>query len=80
MEKKLEFGIPIPAPHQKRTVDKYKFHSWEVGNSMVDASDSVTASRLYNAAKRYESYHKYDGIKFTGRKIEDGLVRVWRVK
>lgn len=65
---RIEKGVPMPT--------SFPFAQMEVGDSFVLPTNTkrVTA---WIAAKRYADKH---GVEFATRTVEDGSIRLWRIK
>lgn len=57
------------------TVGYYPFDSMEVGDSF-----SVMLEKRHKLSVAMLRYSKKTGTKFISRRMEDGSIRVWRVK
>ncbi len=65
---KIEQNIPVPK--------KYPFAQMQVGDSFVIA-ENIKRTTVSVAAIRYG---KANGMKFTTRKMPDGVYRCWRTE
>ena len=69
---KIEKGIPMPS---RRNGSLYPFGQMKVGDSFV-----VTGEHCKSIHQALYYQNTKSGMKFTGRKLDEGKYRVWRVK
>jgi hypothetical protein len=67
---KIEKGIPIPSLRSL-----YPFDQMKVGDSFV-----VTGEQCKGIHQALYYQNTKSGMKFTGRKLDEGKYRVWRIK
>ena len=73
MTVQIDKGIPMP-PHRYNS--RYDFRRMEVGDSVPFIGDIRHATSSAN----YWARSVGNGAKFACRTLEDGTVRIWRVK
>ena len=69
---KIEKGIPMPS---SRNGSFYPFDQMRVGDSFV-----VTGEQCKSIHQTIYYQNIKSGMKFTGRKLDEGKYRVWRIK
>ena len=73
-EFKVDSAVDMPVT-RNRTAVKYPFATMQVGDSF-EITDNKVAKTVSTSAS---SYGKRHGVKFSVRKVSDGLWRCWRV-
>jgi len=68
---RIEKGIPIPS----RRNGSYPFDQMKVGDSFV-----VTGEQCKSIHQALYYQNTKSNMKFTGRKLDEGKYRVWRIK
>lgn len=76
-----EIDNSIPIPKATDIPRKYPFADMQVGDSILVDGESTAKRKCpgYQAAVSYSNYHRDEGIKFAGRAVEGGKVRIWRI-